>query len=182
MGNLTESTVYKGGLIMKIAVVYKSLTGNTKFVADAIAEALKEKHDVCVCEPAEGLEADLYFVGSWIDKGNCTKEIAQFLAALDNQKIALFATAGFGGSQEYYDALAERIKAQIPASNEILGQFFCQGKMPVSVRDRYVAMLQANPEDKNMEVNVKNFDEALSHPDEADVKNAATWACSLVQQ
>ena len=45
MGNLTESTVYKGGLIMKIAVVYKSLTGNTKFVADAIAEALKENHE-----------------------------------------------------------------------------------------------------------------------------------------
>jgi len=165
---------------MKIAVVYKSLTGNTKFVAEAIGEALKAEHEVCVCEPAECPEAELYFVGSWIDKGNCTKEITEFLATLENQKIALFATAGFGGSQEYYDALAQRIKAQISASNEILGQFFCQGKMPMSVRDRYVAMLQANPEDKNMEVNVKNFDEALSHPDEADLANAAAWARSLV--
>ena len=165
---------------MKIAVVYKSLTGNTKFVAEAIGEALKAEHEVCVCEPAECPEAELYFVGSWIDKGNCTKEITEFLATLENQKIALFATAGFGGSQEYYDALAGRIKAQVPASNEILGQFFCQGKMPMSVRDRYVAMLQANPEDKNMEVNVKNFDEALSHPDEADLANAAAWARSLV--
>jgi len=165
---------------MKIAVVYKSLTGNTKLVAEAIGEALKAEHDICVCEPAECKEADMYFVGTWIDKGSCTKEIAEFLATLENQKIALFATAGFGGSKEYYDALAGRIKAQVPASNEILGQFFCQGKMPMSVRDRYVAMLQANPEDKNMEVNVKNFDEALSHPDEADLANAAAWARSLV--
>jgi len=165
---------------MKIAVVYKSLTGNTKLVAEAIGEALEAEHDVCVCEPAEGIEADMYFVGTWIDKGSCTKEIAEFLSTLENQKIALFATAGFGGSQEYYDALAGRIKAQVPATNEILGQFFCQGKMPMSVRDRYVAMLQANPEDKNMEVNVKNFDEALSHPDETDLKNAADWAKKLI--
>jgi len=167
---------------MKIAVVYKSLTGNTKLVAEAIGEALKAEHDICVCEPAECKEADMYFVGTWIDKGSCTKEIAECLATLENQKIALFATAGFGGSKEYYDALAGRIKAQVPASNEILGQFFCQGKMPMSVRERYVAMLKANPEDKNMEVNVKNFDEALSHPDEADLKAVAEWACNLVQQ
>jgi len=167
---------------MKIAVVYKSLTGNTKLIAEAIGDALKTEHEVYVCEPAEGINADMYFIGTWIDKGNCTKEVAEFLGKLEYCKIALFATAGFGGSQEYYDALAERIKAQIPASNEVLGQFFCQGKMPMSVRERYVAMLQANPEDKNMEVNVKNFDEALSHPDEADLKNAATWARSLAQQ
>ena len=61
---------------MKIAVVYKSLTGNTKLVAEAIGEALKAEHDVFVCEPAEDIEADMYFVGTWIDKGSCTKEIA----------------------------------------------------------------------------------------------------------
>ena len=166
---------------MKIAVIYKSLTGNTKLVAEAIAEVLKAEHDVCVCEPAAGIEADMYFVGTWIDKGSCTKEIAEFLVQLTDKKIALFATAGFGGSQEYYDALAGRIKAQVPASNEVVGQFFCQGKMPMSVRDRYVAMLQANPEDKNLEVNVKNFDEALSHPDTADLTNAGEWARSLVK-
>ena len=165
---------------MKIAIVYKSLTGNTRLVAEAMGKALKSEHEVCVCEPAEDIKADLYVVGTWIDKGSCTKEIAEFLGKLEGCRVALFATAGFGGSQDYYNALAERIKAQVPSSNEILGQFFCQGKMPMSVRDRYVAMLQANPEDKNMEVNVKNFDEALSHPDEADLDNAAAWARSLV--
>ncbi len=45
---------------MKIAVVYKSLTGNTKLVAEAIGNALMEEHDVCVCEPEACREADLY--------------------------------------------------------------------------------------------------------------------------
>ncbi|MBQ8278759.1 MAG: flavodoxin family protein [Roseburia sp.] len=166
---------------MKIAIIYKSLTGNTKLVAEAMYEALKAEHDVYVGEPADGIEADLYLVGSWTDKGSCAKEITAFLEKLEGKQIAIFGTAGFGGSAEYYNTLFERVKAQVPSSNQILGQYFCQGKMPMSVRDRYVAMMQANPEDKNLEVSIKNFDEAFSHPDEADLKAATAWAHSLVQ-
>ena len=165
---------------MKIAIIYKSLTGNTKLVAEAIQSAVVQE-DVCyVGEPTEGIDADIYFVGSWIDKGSCTKEIAEYLTRLEGKKIALFATAGFGGSKEYYDTLAKRIQAQVSESNCVLGQFMCQGKMPMSVRERYVAMMQANPEDKNLEVNVKNFDEALSHPDAADLDAARSWALDMI--
>lgn len=165
---------------MRVAIIYKSLTGNTKMVAEAIASAVKETELVYIGEPAEDIEADIYFVGSWIDKGSCTKDIAEYFGKLENKKIALFATAGFGGSEEYYAALIERMKAQIPANNQVIGQFICQGKMPMSVRDRYVAMMQANPEDKNMEVNIKNFDEALSHPNETDLQAAMDWAVTMI--
>ena len=166
---------------MKVAIIYKSLSGNTKMIAEAIASLMEENQLVYIGEPAEGIDADIYFVGSWIDKGNCTKEVAEYLSALEAKKIALFATAGFGGSMEYYDTLAGRIKSQIPSSNQIVGQFFCQGKMPMSVRERYVAMMQANPEDKNMEVNIRNFDEALSHPDTADIEAVKNWASEMMQ-
>ena len=146
---------------MRVAIIYKSLTGNTKTIAEAIASIIEESQLAYIGEPTEGIDADIYFVGSWIDKGNCTKEVAEYLAGLEAKKIALFATAGFGGSKEYYDTLAGRIKGQIPASNQVVGQFFCQGKMPMSVRERYVAMMQANPEDKNLEVSIRNFDEAV---------------------
>ena len=85
------------------------------------------------------------------------------------------------GSQEYYNALLERIKSLIPASNQLIGHFFCQGKMPYSVRERYVSMMQANPEDKNLEVSIKNFDEALSHPNEADLQDAVNWATEMIK-
>lgn len=166
---------------MKIAVVYKSLTGNTKLVADAIAQALTGRHEVYVGEPTKNLEADFYFIGSWTDKGSCAKEITEFLKNLEEKQIAVFGTAGFGGSDEYYNTLFERVEAQIPTSNHILGQFYCQGKMPMSVRDRYVSMMKEHPEDKNLEVSVKNFDEALSHPNEADLKKAADWACEIIK-
>lgn len=160
---------------MKIAIIYKSLTGNTKLIAETIASAFN--NEVVYCgEPQSNIGADLYFVGSWTDKGMCCKEITEFLKTLENKKIAYFGTAGFGGSEEYYRALAERVKSNVSESNEILDSFFCQGKMPMSVRERYVSMMKEHPDDKKMEVNIKNFDEALAHPDQKDLENVKTWA------
>lgn len=175
---------------MKIAIIYKSITGNTEFLAKTIKETILEnwKENVEIVyygEPEEKvmetIEADLYIVGSWTDKGMCCKEIAEFLGKIEQKKIIYFGTAGFGGSQEYYDALFARVKQIVPASNEIMGKFFCQGKMPMSVRERYVALLHANPEDKKLEVSVKNFDEALSHPNEEDCSHLKKWIEEMME-
>lgn len=160
---------------MKIAIVYKSLTGNTKSIAEAVRDSLTEEV-VYFGEPQENIEADLYFVGSWTDKGMCCKEIAEFLKTLENKKIAYFGTAGFGGSKEYYDALAKRVKDIVPDSNEMTESFFCQGKMPMRVRERYVSMMTEHPDDKQLEVSIKNFDEALSHPEQTDFDAVKEWA------
>lgn len=46
----------------------------------------------------------------------------------------------------------------------------CQGKMPQSVRDRYMKM-KAQPEHPaNIGALIDNFDRALSHPDEDDLE------------
>lgn len=166
---------------MKVAVVYKSLTGNTKLVADAIGEAVGESLVYCG-EPKEGLDADVYFVGSWTDKGMCCEEIAEFLKTLENKKIAYFGTAGFGGAKEYYQAIFERVTDMILSANEILDYFFCQGKMPMSVRERYVSMMTANPEDKKLAVSVENFDKALSHPDANDLEDVKVWAKTIIEK
>lgn len=43
----------------------------------------------------------------------------------------------------------------------------CQGKMPQSVRDRYMKM-KAQPEHSaNIDALIKNFDRAISHPEQA---------------
>ena len=43
-----------------------------------------------------------------------------------------------------------------------------KGKMPLSVRERYEAMLAGNPDDEKIRAMIANFDTALSHPDEND--------------
>lgn len=168
---------------MKAAVMYKSLTGNTKLLAEAVKEALEEAEWNVVYSgvPDGTIEADLYFIGSWTDKGMCDGEIAELLKTMEQKKIAFFGTAGYGGSEEYYQKLAERVKGVIPSSNEVLGSFYCQGKMPMALRNKVVVMMREYPEDKKLEVGIQNFDEALTHPDDRDLMRVKEWTASMIE-
>lgn len=166
---------------MNISIIYSSKTGNTRRIAEAIKEELSTETIVYFGKPTEKIpDADIYFIGSWTDKGNASEDILNFAEKLENKKIAYFGTAGYGGSVEYYNSLFERAKSHMASSNQILGYFYCQGKMPVQIRSRYVSLLTQNPEDANLKVNLENFDAALSHPDEKDVREAKEWTRKMV--
>ena len=65
---------------------------------------------------------------------------------------------------------ANHIKQSVDPSNTVVGEYMCQGKMPQSVRDRYMKM-KAQPEHPaNIDALIENFDRALSHPDEDDLE------------
>ena len=167
---------------MDIAIIYSSITGNTKTVAEEIRNSLKDENIVYFGKVAEVIpKADIYFIGSWTNKGNASDEIIEFIKNIRNAKIAYFGTAGYGGNEEYYKTLFERIKTNIDSSNQILGCFYCQGKMPIQVRERYVRMITETPEDNNLKVSIKNFDEALTHPDESDLNNVKVWTQNMLK-
>ena len=165
---------------MKIAIVYSSNTGNTKIIAEAIKEELSNEDIVYFGKPENNIEADIYIVGSWTDKGNCSSEIKEFLTKLNYKKIAYFGAAGFGGQVEYYQTLFNRVKKNINDTNQILGYFYCQGKMPIGIRSRYEQLIKEHPEDKNLEVSIKNFDEALKHPNKKDIEQVKEWIDSII--
>ena len=160
---------------MDIAIVYQSRTGNTAQIAEAIRQELTGRV-VYMGPPEPTVHADLYFVGSWTDKGTCTEDVGTFLKTLHGKRIAYFGTAGFGGSKAYFQALFTRIRENISTDNQVLEPFFCQGKMPAAVQDRYVGMAQKQPEDPRWAESIRNFDLALSHPDQRDCRSAAEWA------
>lgn len=47
----------------------------------------------------------------------------------------------------------------------------CQGKMPQSVRERYLKMKESDNCPPNIDALIDNFDRALSHPDKEDLDN-----------
>lgn len=167
---------------MKIAIIYDSITGNTKKIAEAIKEACNEHEIIFGDMDTDINEADLVFVGSWTDKGNCSQKVKEKLEKMNYKKIAIFGTAGFGGSEEYFENLYQRIKQCIPQTNEILGHFYCQGKMPLTVKDRYVKMITEHPEDKKLQVSLENFEKALTHPDGKDVEHAKEFARRMIKR
>ena len=63
---------------MKIAIVYKSITGNTEKIALTIKESLDDYDIVYFGGPKDNIETDLYIIGSWTNKGDCDLSIANF--------------------------------------------------------------------------------------------------------
>ena len=176
---------------MNIAVITNSKSGNTAQLAQALREAFAASGETIVCDielpdapdvvqledvASQALAADAVCVGFWCDKGSCTEGVAKLLARMDGKRVFLFGTCGFGGSQEYFDQILERVKGHLPQTAELAGAFMCQGRMGPGVRARYEAMLAKNPTDARAQALIDNFDLALAHPDAEDLKAAASLA------
>ena len=155
----------------RYSIIFSSLTGNTKQLAETIRAAL----------PAEGcnyfgapetaeLRSEMLYVGFWTDKGSCSSEISAFLKTVKGKQVFLFGTAGFGGDAAYFNKVLSAVKKHLDGSNTLLGSYMCQGKMPQSVRDRYVKMKASPLPMPNVDMLIENFDRALAHPDAGDLE------------
>ena len=51
----------------------------------------------------------------------------------------------------------------------------------MTVRNRYVDLIKQNPEDKNLQVSLDNFDKALTHPNKEDLDNVSFWEQSIIK-
>lgn len=156
------------------SIVFSSATGNTRMLAETIKEALPQES----CDYFGGCEgaipeSDLLFVGFWTDKGAADETALNLLESLKNRKLFLFGTAGFGGSESYFQSILEKTRAHIDDSNNIVGEFVCQGKMRQSIRDRYVKMQNSPDCPPNIDMLIENFDRALAHPDADDLARLA---------
>ncbi len=156
---------------MKTAIVFSSKTGNTALLAETLRQCVPASECLYFGKPCEeALQAERLLIGFWTDKGQCDEKIENFLKKLQNKEIFLFGTAGFGQAPAYFESILKRVQQWISDDNRIMGSFMCQGKMPLSVRQRYVQMLESPNTAMNAKKMIENFDQALSHPDDADLK------------
>ena len=152
------------------SILFCSLTGNTKKLADAIYETLpKDKCDYFGTNDSQVPQSDVCYIGFWTDKGNADQKTLELLSKLKNKKIFLFGTAGFGVDEAYYRRILTNVKQSIDSSNTVIGEYMCQGKMPMAVRDHYVKLKEQPEYPANLDVLIENFERALSHPDKDDL-------------
>ena len=157
-------------------VLYQSESGNTKKIAASIFSRLPgNSKDLIDIDTDKTIpEANVYFIGFCVHRGSCSMEVSDFLSDLSGKQIALFGTCGMGDSPEYYKDIAGRVSAWIEADNDYLGYFICQGKMPISVREKYLSM--KTPENTKMiNAMLRNFDMAMLHPDTQDLEGAKAF-------
>ena len=176
------------------SIVFSSRTGNTAELAEAVREALPEE----TCEyfgsvndaVDGGFDSDgnrdhsecSIAVGFWTNQGVADQATQKLLKQLRNRKIFLYGTAGFGGSEAYFQAILDKTKAFIDDSNTVIGTFMCQGKMPHSVRERYVKIKEQPDHMPNIDTMIENFDKALSHPDANDLEKLANLVSKAIEQ
>ena len=95
---------------MSYAIVYSSKTGNTKLLADTLHDCLpQEGCDYFGIPDPAAMEADTLYVGFWTDKGKADESTSDFLKQLHGKNIFLFGTAGFGGSEEYFNKILKKV-------------------------------------------------------------------------
>ena len=126
--------------------------------------------------------SETLFVGFWTNQGVADQATQKLLTQLRNRKVFLFGTAGFGGSETYFQAILDKTKAFIDDSNTVIGTYMCQGKMPLSVRERYVKMKEQPDHMPNIDAMIENFDKALSHPDADDLVKLAESVSEAIEQ
>ena len=184
------------------SIVFSSRTGNTAELAEAVREALPEG----TCEYFGSVSGDdggdgrdyagagcgrtssaipaseTLFVGFWTNQGVADQAAQKLLGQLRNRKIFLFGTAGFGGSEAYFQAILDKTKAIIDDSNTVIGTYMCQGKMPLSVRERYMKMKEQPDHMPNIDAMIENFDKALSHPDADDLVKLANLVSEAIER
>lgn len=147
---------------MQNAVVYSSVTGNTRKLAEAIKDKVGAEYFGEPCD--EALEAEMIFVGFWTTKNSCGPDVKEFLAKLSNKKLFLFGTAGYNNTKEYFDGILDSVKAIVPESNTIVGSYMCQGKVSDAMQEK---IKQGRPE--LLETNKEQIKESVNHPDETDI-------------
>ena len=172
--NLTNDVEYSLGGERQMnhkdySIIYSSNTGNTKLLADVLHAHLPEASCRYFGIPdADCVSGEVVYVGFWTDKGTADEAALSYLKQLNNKKIFLFGTAGFD-RDGYFEQILANVEAAIDPSNEVVGRFMCQGKMQMSVRERYLT-LKAQGAMPNADAMIANFDKALSHPDTDDLE------------
>ena len=158
---------------MKKAIVYSSLTGNTKKLAEAIKEALDE--DILVTKiNDQAMDSEVIFVGGWIKGFAVTPDVSNFLKKLNNKKIFIFATAGYDYSEEFFNPILKTFEAEINDTNEIIGQFICQGKVSEPKQNN---LKEVKPDYYNEIYN--NLQRGLDHPNLDDINKLKNLVKSL---
>lgn len=168
---------------MKSLVVYSTLTGNTKKIAQALAEALPggaECHDLKDNPNPDDFE--LILPGFWVNRGHADEASLAYFAKIRNKKVAFFFTLGAYPDSEHAGEVARDTEKRLAENgNQILGHFRCQGKVDPELLDKMKKMLPPDhPHAQMTPERQARLDEAAKHPNETDLVNARQFITNLL--
>lgn len=155
----------------KWAVIYSSVTGNTRQIAEAIAAQAGNADIFRVQDaPADVSAYDVVAIGYWLRRGQPDPLTLKYLAGVKNVKVAFFQTHGTAPTSEHAITSFARAGYHLGTGCEILGTFGCRGRInPVLLEKRR----NAGADDPHGGAeSAARWKLADSHPDAQDLADA----------
>lgn len=157
---------------MKILLVYSSLTGNTKKLAEKLFEIMPEDTEIYKVEDApEPDNYDLVCVGFWADRENADKKAQEFMKKISSKNVFLFATLGAYPDSEHAVKTMKNAKSIVQERNTVVGEFICQGKVDENLVKRFSQLPPEHPHGMTAARKAR-IEEASKHPNEDDFSKA----------
>lgn len=154
-------------------VVYSSVTGNTKKVAEAFCEAVEGT--IMRVEEAElPEEYDAVAVGYWLWRGGPDPKTATYLSRLSGVNVALFETHAADNRSEHSVTAFARAAACLGKDCRVLNVFECQGQVPEAVREKRARLEAEKPADPHAKA--QGWKTSVGHPDAADLAEIKAFA------
>lgn len=164
----------------KWVVIYSSVTGNTKLVAEAIAKAsggdLFNINDTL----PDLHKYEIIALGYWLKRGGPDPLMKNFLPTVHNARVVLFETHGTENANEHAVTAFARAAYLLGSGCDILGTFDCQGKVDEELIEKRRAAGADDPH--NTVDSVKRWERASTHPDEDDLRRAAEFVGVIEQK
>jgi len=123
---------------MKVQVIYSSLSGCTRRLAQGIYDGLqvdKSIHDLQDGVPA--LDGDVVLLGYWVDKGGPNEQMKNFMATVEGKYVGVFCTLGFWADSDHaHQALHNGVEA-VKEKNQVIGGYVCNGSLSPKIIEAF---------------------------------------------
>ncbi|HJF84257.1 flavodoxin family protein [Megamonas hypermegale] len=167
----------------KWLIVYSSVTGNTKQIAEAMYGAFAEgEADIISIREIGTISLDDYdyiAVGYWLTRGAPDKAVQKFLAELSGKTVVLFQTHGAEVGSEHAVTAFARAAAKLGEGCDVLGTFSSQGRINPALLSRRQNSTDKNDPHAANERNKKRWENAAKHPDENDLQRAKDFVFAM---
>lgn len=116
---------------MKIQVIYSSLSGCTRRLAEGIFNGLtvEEKSIYDLKDGTPAIKGDVILLGYWVDKGGPNAEMKAFMEKVEGKKVGVFCTLGFWADSMHAQASLHHGVEMLSEKNIILGGYVCNGAL-----------------------------------------------------
>ena len=159
---------------MKVQIVYSSLSGRTKKVAEAIYAGIEaeEKSLIDLKDGEPVLDGDVILFGYWVDKGGPNAQMKALLPKVEGKAVGVFCTLGYYADSEHARQSLLAGIGLLKEKNTVIGGYVCNGALSEAVIARFRQAGMSGPHSASPENEIR-WKVMQGHPTAAECALAA---------